>query len=90
MNSDPTELPALCEPLDAILRQIIGGYFVLTDGQGSVSKWSEPAELLFAQPSEEIGRPDGAAYRLSLSICSRRTVEFSTLSTSIAASGSLS
>ena len=38
------------DALDAILRQIVNGYFVLTDGQGSVSKWSEPAELLFAQP----------------------------------------
>src|SRR4051812_13261293 len=42
------------DPLDAILRQIINGYFVLTDGQGSVSKWSEPAELLFDQPAESI------------------------------------
>jgi hypothetical protein len=42
------------EPLDAILRQIIGGYFVLTDGQGSVSKWSEPAELLFGRPAGEV------------------------------------
>ena len=33
------------DPLDALLGQIVGGYFVLTDGQGSVSKWSEPAEL---------------------------------------------
>src|SRR5829696_4678735 len=37
------------DPLDALLGQIVGGYFVLTDGQGSVSKWSEPAELLFGQ-----------------------------------------
>src|SRR4051812_6595463 len=42
------------DPLDALLRQIVNGYFVLTDGQGSVSKWSEPAELLFDQPSEDI------------------------------------
>ena len=39
------------DALDAILRQIVNGYFVLTDGQGSVSKWSEPAELLFDQPT---------------------------------------
>ena len=39
------------DALDGILRQIINGYFVLTDGQGSVSKWSEPAELLFDQPA---------------------------------------
>src|SRR5688572_33151438 len=42
------------DPLDAILRQIVGGYFVLTDGQGSVSKWSEPAELLFGRPAQEV------------------------------------
>ena len=42
------------DPLDALLRQIINGYFVLTDGQGAVSKWSEPAELLFEQPAEDI------------------------------------
>ena len=42
------------DPLDTILRQIVGGYFVLTDGQGSVSKWSEPAELLFGRPAEDV------------------------------------
>src|SRR3954470_21972228 len=42
------------DPLDALLRQIVNGYFVLTDGQGAVSKWSEPAELLFSQPYEDI------------------------------------
>src|ERR671915_1399651 len=42
------------DPLDDILRQIIGGYFVLTDGQGSVSKWSEPAELLFGRPAADV------------------------------------
>ena len=46
---DPAGVPA--DPLDDVLRQIIGGYFVLTDGQGSVSKWSEPAELLFGRPA---------------------------------------
>src|ERR1700759_2449310 len=42
------------DALDALLRQIVDGYFVLTDGQGAVSKWSEPAELLFGRASEEI------------------------------------
>src|SRR5215470_4566815 len=42
------------DALDALLRQIVGGYFVLTDGQGAVSKWSEPAELLFGRAAEEI------------------------------------
>ena len=27
---------------------------MLTDGQGSVSKWSEPAELLFGRPAAEV------------------------------------
>src|SRR3954449_2117050 len=46
------------DPLDTILRQIVAGYFVLTDGQGSVSKWSEPAELLFGRPAEDVlGQP---------------------------------
>ena len=57
---DPAELmaeaaeQAASDPLDEILRQIVGGYFVLTDGQGSVSKWSEPAELLFGRPAAEV------------------------------------
>src|SRR4051812_30130717 len=42
------------DALDALLRQIVGGYFVLTDAQGAVSKWSEPAELLFGRAAEEI------------------------------------
>src|SRR5919109_3511368 len=57
---DPDELmteaaeQAATDPLDDILRQIVGGYFVLTDGQGSVSRWSEPAELLFGRPAAEV------------------------------------
>src|SRR5690349_17041434 len=42
------------DPLDTLLKQIVEGYFVLTDGQGSVSKSSEPAELLFGRPAQEI------------------------------------
>src|SRR3954454_14268373 len=42
------------EPLDALLHQIVNGYFVLTDGQGAVSKWSEPAELLFGRDADSI------------------------------------
>src|SRR5918994_4467134 len=51
---DPDELTGPADPLDDILRQIVGGYFVLTDGQGSVSKWYEPAELLFGRPAAEV------------------------------------
>src|SRR5918999_2405649 len=52
MHASPTPDGAE-DQLDATLRQIVGGYFVLTDGQGSISKWSEPAELLFGRPAEE-------------------------------------
>ncbi|HTE61226.1 MAG TPA: hypothetical protein VK631_12815, partial [Solirubrobacteraceae bacterium] len=44
---------ASSDPLDALLKQIIGGWFILTDGQGAVSKWSEPAELLFGKEAPE-------------------------------------
>jgi hypothetical protein len=42
------------EPLDALLHQIVNGYFVLTDGQGAVSKWSDPAELLFGREADHV------------------------------------
>src|SRR4051812_7320351 len=42
------------DPLDSLLTQIINGFFVLTDGQGAVSKWSEPAELLFGLEGAEV------------------------------------
>src|SRR4051812_50169482 len=50
---DHAVVPEPTDPLDALLRQIIGGWFVLTDGQGTVSKWSEPAELLFGKDTKE-------------------------------------
>ena len=53
-NTADAVMAEVADPLDALLRQIVAGYFVLTDGQGSVSKWSEPAELLFGQPAEDI------------------------------------
>src|SRR6478609_1233618 len=53
-NTADQVMAEIADPLDALLRQIVNGYFVLTDGQGSVSKWSGPAELLFMQPSEDI------------------------------------
>ena len=44
--------------LDQLLRQIITGFFVLTDGQGAVSKWSDPAELLFGLETDKaLGQP---------------------------------
>src|SRR3954470_6050480 len=53
-NTPDEVLAEIADPLDALLRQIVNGYFVLTDGQGAVSKWSEPAELLFERPSQDI------------------------------------
>src|SRR4051812_45659380 len=44
---------AYADPLDGLLRQIIGGWFLLTDGQGTISKWSEPAELLFGKEAPD-------------------------------------
>src|SRR5215218_2296542 len=41
------------DPLDALLKQIIGGWFILTDGQGAVSKWAEPAEILFGREAPD-------------------------------------
>ena len=41
------------DPLDSLLKQIIGGWFILTDGQGAVSKWAEPAEILFGKEAPE-------------------------------------
>src|SRR5215213_9400290 len=49
---DPADV-ASSDPLDALLKQIIGGWFILTDGQGAVSKWSEPAELLFGKEAPD-------------------------------------
>ena len=41
------------ESLDQLLGQIITGFFVLTDGQGALSKWSDPAELLFGLEADD-------------------------------------
>src|SRR5689334_1546720 len=53
-NTPDEVLAETADPLDELLRQIVNGYFVLTDGNGAVSKWSEPAELLFGRAAEEI------------------------------------
>jgi hypothetical protein len=49
----PGASPGADEALDQLLRQIVEGFFVLTDGQGALSKWSEPAELLFGLDADE-------------------------------------
>src|SRR5215208_2732197 len=50
---EPGEVETSLDPLDGLLKQIIGGWFILTDGQGAVSKWSEPAELLFGKEAPD-------------------------------------
>src|SRR3954462_13481264 len=50
-DGDETEVSN--DPLDALLTQLINGFFVLTDGQGAGSKGSEPAELLFGLDAAE-------------------------------------
>src|SRR5215213_2060010 len=57
-DHDVDETEVSNDPLDALLTQLIDGFFVLTDGQGAVSKWSEPAELLFGlDAAEALGKP---------------------------------
>ena len=51
-DGEPADVVA-SDPLDTLLKQIIGGWFLLTDGQGAVSKWSEPAELLFGKEAPD-------------------------------------
>ena len=53
-NPDVDETTGPDDPLDSLLTQLINGFFVLTDGQGAVSKWSEPAELLFGLEAAEV------------------------------------
>src|SRR5215213_4775523 len=53
-SPDADEATGHDDPLDSLLTQIINGFFVLTDGQGAVSKWSEPAELLFGLEGAEV------------------------------------
>src|SRR5215207_7605010 len=53
-SPDVEETTGAHDPLDELLTQLINGFFVLTDGQGAVSKWSEPAELLFGLEAAEV------------------------------------
>ena len=50
-NGTAPQIPE--EALDQLLRLIITGFFVLTDGQGALSKWSDPAELLFGLVADD-------------------------------------
>src|SRR3954447_10287958 len=53
-SPDADESTGHDDPLDSLLTQIINGFFVLTDGQGDVSKGSEPDELLFGLDAAEV------------------------------------
>ncbi len=54
ITSPPAPPPSTLDAqLDQLLRLIIEGFFVLTDGQGHLSKWSEPAEMLFGHEADE-------------------------------------
>ena len=50
-NGTAPQIPE--EALDQLLHLIITGFFVLTDGQGALSKWSDPAELLFGLVADD-------------------------------------
>lgn len=40
--------------LDALLGRLVAGSLVLTDGHGAISKWSDPADLLFGRAAEDV------------------------------------
>ncbi|CAA9516937.1 MAG: hypothetical protein AVDCRST_MAG30-2816, partial [uncultured Solirubrobacteraceae bacterium] len=40
--------------LDALLDQLVDGAVVLTDSHGAISKWSEPADLLFGRGDADV------------------------------------
>lgn len=50
--------PSSSEAVEELLRQLVDARFVLTDRDGSVTRWSRPAEVLFGWPAEAmVGRP---------------------------------
>ena len=49
---------AHAEAVEELLRQLVDARFVLTDRDGSVTRWSRPAEELFGWPNARmLGRP---------------------------------
>src|SRR3954462_8615267 len=54
-SPDADESTGHDDPLVSLLTQLINGFFVLTDGQGAVSKWSEPAEVVVGPAAAEPG-----------------------------------
>src|SRR3954471_12163381 len=54
------------EVVEELLRQLVDARFVLTDRDGSVTRWSRPAEQLFGWPAPRmLGRPLPETLRLS-------------------------
>jgi PAS domain S-box-containing protein len=50
--------PETLEAVEELLRQLVDARFVLTDREGSVTRWSRPAEKLFGWPGARmLGRP---------------------------------
>ena len=53
LTADPSS-----EAVEELLRQLVDARFVLTDREGSVTRWSRPAEELFGWPGARmLGRP---------------------------------
>jgi PAS domain S-box-containing protein len=50
---DPATSDHHADPLDPLLERVVDGFFVLADGHGAISKWGEPAELLFGLDADE-------------------------------------
>ena len=59
MYEDPVTTGAsAAEVVEELLRQLVDARFVLTDRDGSVTRWSRPAEALFGWPAPRmLGRP---------------------------------
>jgi PAS domain S-box-containing protein len=59
MYEDPVTTGAsAAEVVEELLRQLVDARFVLTDREGSVTRWSRPAEALFGWPAPRmLGRP---------------------------------
>ena len=58
MYEDPATTGAsAAEVVEELLRQLVDARFVLTDRDGSVTRWSRPAEELFGWPGAAHARP---------------------------------
>ena len=54
MYEDPaTASTSQAEVVEELLRQLVDARFVLTDREGSVTRWSRPAEAMFGWPARK-------------------------------------